>query len=175
MIDNVVVQVIRNQWLQVLAALNVASQELVIVWCEVQRWMVTGLVNKSHMLGKLRVHVRIRLVQQEEDVIEPRHQGSWQVDVLMHTDLGVVSSVQRVCGSKNGGPGVQTRDDTSLGDRNSLLLHHLVDVGPVSLVHLVKLIDATDTKVCQDEGSTLENQLLGQWVSDDGCCEANSR
>ena len=32
------------------------------------------------------------------------------------------------------------------------------------VVHLVELIDAADTTIRQDEGTTLENKLSGLWI-----------
>ena len=38
---------------------------------------------------------------------------------------------------------------------------HLVDAGPIRLVHLVKLVNAADAVIGQHQGSGLEHILLG--------------
>ena len=49
---------------------------------------------------------------------------------------GVVASSDRVSGGDDGAAGLEGGDDAGLGDRDSLLLHGLVDTGPVLVIHL---------------------------------------
>ena len=50
-------------------------------------------------------------------------------------------------GCEDGCTGIQRADDSRLGDRQGLLLHHLVQDGPGALTHLVKFIDTAHTIV----------------------------
>lgn len=50
----------------------------------------------------------------------------------------------------------------SMITRTSIVtLAYLVDGCPVALLHLVKLVDAADATVGQDEGTSLQDKLLG--------------
>ena len=51
---------------------------------------------------------------------------------------------------------------TDLGHADGLLLHGLVDRGPVAVVHLIELVDETDPLVSENKGSCLQRPLLGQ-------------
>mmetsp|Transcript_645 Transcript_645/g.1217 ORF Transcript_645/g.1217 Transcript_645/m.1217 type:complete len:225 (+) Transcript_645:775-1449(+) len=77
----------------------------------------------------------------------------------MRLELLVVTAVDRVGCGEDGSSRIERGRDSSLGNRNGLLLHDLVDIGPVSLVHLVELINAANTRVCQNEGSSLEHNF----------------
>ena len=57
--------------------------------------------------------------------------------------------------------------NTSLGNRDSLLLHGLVNSRLILDVHLVKLIDATDTMVCQHQSSCFNAELSSLSVLQD--------
>ena len=57
----------------------------------------------------------------------------------------VVASPNGVSGCQDGGPGVEGGLDPGLGDGDGLLLHSLVDGHLVTLVHLVKLVNAAHT------------------------------
>ena len=60
-----------------------------------------------------------------------------------------------VGGRQNRCTSVEGADDTSLGNGEGLLLHDLVENGTSAVRHLVKLIDAADTIVTENKGSTM--------------------
>ena len=77
---------------------------------------------------------------------------------------GVVSSADGVGRRDDRAPGLERSHDAGLRNGDGLLLHGLVDGGPVGVVHLVELVDQTDTllrlnKTTSDED--LEKMLLG--------------
>mmetsp|Transcript_3534 Transcript_3534/g.5879 ORF Transcript_3534/g.5879 Transcript_3534/m.5879 type:complete len:391 (+) Transcript_3534:371-1543(+) len=118
-------------------------------------------VHLGHVLRQLLVLVTIHGVQQQEDHVEAGQQRSGQVNVLHRRLVGIVAAVDWVCCSQNGGPAVQGGRDPALGDGHRLLLHDLVDGCPVAFLHLVKLIDAANAVVSQDQGATLQGHLSG--------------
>lgn len=69
--------------------------------------------------------------------IKSGHDGFCQVHVLCKGEGGVVPPGDGVTGSDDGAPGLQGGDDAGFGDGDALLLHGLVDAGPVCIVHLV--------------------------------------
>ena len=56
-------------------------------------------------------------------------------------------------------PSIELTDDTGLSDGQSLLLHHFVQNGSSRVAHLVKLVDATDAVVGQDQSTGLKHEL----------------
>ena len=74
--------------------------------------------------------------------------------------LDVVTAVCRVGSSKNGGASIEGCGDAGLGNRDGLLLHHLMDGCAVAFLHLVKLIDAAHAHVRKHECATLQHKLL---------------
>ena len=84
------------------------------------------------MSSKTLVVQLILRVQYEEDEVEPGHEGVWKLDVLDNRFLRVPLGLDWVGRSKDGGPGVQLTDDSGLGNRQRLLLHHLVEDRPVN-------------------------------------------
>ena len=118
---------------------------------------------------------RVGRVEQQEDDVETRQQSSGQVDVLVRLQGLVVATVNRVRRGQNGSARIQRGRDAGLRDRDGLLLHDFVNVGAVTLVHLVELIDAADAVVGEDKGTTLEYDFAGVLVLDDGSGETNAR
>ena len=76
------------------------------------------------------------------------------------------------CG-KNGGSGVEGANDTDLGYGYSLLLHSFVKDHTSVVVHLVELVNATDTSVRKDKCTTLKDQLTRLWIPGDVHGETN--
>ena len=70
-----------------------------------------------------RVRILVQRVNQSPHVLGEGHGG-------------VVASSDRVSGGDDGAAGLEGGDDAGLGDRDSLLLHGLVDTGPVLVIHL---------------------------------------
>jgi hypothetical protein len=58
-------------------------------------------------------------------------------------------------------PGLQRGDNSSLGNADALLLHGLMDTGPVAFVHLVELVDQADALVCDHQRPAFQSPLLG--------------
>ena len=91
-----------------------------------------SVVETDQMSSKTLVVQLILRVQYEEDEVEPGHEGVWKLDVLDNRFLRVPLGLDWVGRSKDGGPGVQLADDSGLGNRQCLLLHHLVEDRPVN-------------------------------------------
>ena len=77
----------------------------------------------------------------------------------------VISSVDRVGSSEDGGACIEGSGDASLGDGDRLLLHDLVDRSAVLFLHLVKLVDAADAHVSQHQGTPFQDYLSRVLVS----------
>lgn len=67
------------------------------------------------------------------------------VDTYSEGQLLVVSSIHRIGCREDRSSGIQGSLDASLGNGDCLLLHGLVDSNLILQIHLVKLIDSTDT------------------------------
>mmetsp|Transcript_9781 Transcript_9781/g.34429 ORF Transcript_9781/g.34429 Transcript_9781/m.34429 type:complete len:583 (-) Transcript_9781:609-2357(-) len=127
-------------------------------------------VRRDRAVGEL-----VAIIDDDEKQIEAGHDGGGHVDVGLERLGLVVAAVLRVGGGQNCRPRVEVGVDTRLCDGNRLLLHGLVDGRPVLLVHLVKLVDAAEAVVCEDERAALERPLLGERVLVDARREADGR
>merc|ERR1719151_582170 len=118
-----------------------------------------GCYHKSRQM--LISHWVNRVPHNTEDV-EPREDWLGEVDVLGESHAWVISSTDWVGRGNDGAPRLQLGHDARLRDGDSLLLHCLVDRRPVAVVHLVKLVDQTDSLVGEHQSSSLQRPLLGQ-------------
>ena len=95
----------------------------------------------------------------DEDEVETRQDGGLQVDVLRRRLHVVVAARRRVGGGHHGRARVEHRGDARLGDGDGLLLHRLVDCHAILRSHLVELVDAHHTAVCQHHRAPLQVRL----------------
>lgn len=82
--------------------------------------------------------------------------------------------MNRVGSSQDRSPSIQGGVNTSLGNRDGLLLHSLVNGGLILDVHLVELIDAADSVVGEHEGSSFDAELTCFRVFTNGGGETSS-
>ena len=82
----------------------------------------------------------VSVVNEDEEQIEPRHDGGAHLNGLS-------------CGGEDGGSGIEVCFDSGLGDGDRLLFHGFVDSHGVVNLHLVELVDAADSVVRQHESS----------------------
>ena len=87
------------------------------------------------------------LVQDQVDQVKSGKQSWWELDVLDHGLGGVVLGVDWVCSCEDSSSCVQGANDASLGHRDGLLLHRLVQNIASILVHFVELVDTANTTV----------------------------
>jgi len=71
----------------------------------------------------------------------------------------IVSTKDRIRSSENGRTRIENGRNSSLGDRDSLLLHGLVDSDSIFIPHLVKLIDTDDTSISEHHGSSFKMEF----------------
>ena len=117
------------------------------------------LVNFCHVYGKGFIFYLVMLVKEEEYQIKTGKQSLRKVDVFLGRLGWIISTIKRIGCSKNRCPCVEAGSDTCFRNRHRLLLHDFVDVGSVSLVHLVKLVYATDSCICQYKSSSFKDKL----------------
>ena len=68
------------------------------------------------MVGKSSVGGFVLFVQNQVDEVKSGQESWWKPDVVDDRELGVILTLDGVCGSKDGGTSVKSTDDTSLGD-----------------------------------------------------------
>jgi hypothetical protein len=101
------------------------------------------------------------LVQDEEEEVKAREERVWEVHILGDALAFVVPPVERIGSSQHRGTSVERGGDARLGDGDGLLLHHLVDGGPVRFVHLSS--EEMSRRVRQGGGGgTLSNSSMQQ-------------
>ena len=99
----------------------------------------------------------IDAVENQVDEIETTEECWWEVDVLRHRQVRIVSATDWIGGGQDTGSGVQRRDDSRFGDGDGLLLHDFVQDRAGRIIHLVEFVDAADTAVGEDEGARFED------------------
>lgn len=104
-------------------------------------------VHIDKMLSEPTIFLLIHSVQHEVYQVESGEQGRRKVNILRNGQVGIVPATDRIGGSQDAGPSVQSSDNACLGDRYCLLFHDFMQNGPSGFVHLVELVDATDTAV----------------------------
>jgi hypothetical protein len=84
-------------------------------------------------------------------------QGKFAVTAVakLAKDL-IYPSVNRVGSSHDRAASVQTRLDTSLGNGDTPLFHHLVDCCSVNVSHLVEFVDANHASISQHHGTRFQ-------------------
>lgn len=123
------------------------------------------------MGSEARIVLLVGSVENQKEDVETREQSGRQVDVLNRRFARVVATIDRVSGGQDRGTRVESGCDTGLGDGDSLLFHDLVNCCPVRLVHLVELIDTTDTVISQNQSSSLYSvKKESKWVSEKISC-----
>jgi hypothetical protein len=132
-------------------------------------------MDHGYMSSKLYIHFLVCLIKKKEDQIKSRKECSWKIDVLVGLQFLIISSINWICCCQNRCSSIQTCGDTSLSNRNSLLLHNLMNISSISFVHLIELINTANTGISQDQGSSLENNFSGSLVLENSCCKTNTR
>ncbi|KAH3660436.1 hypothetical protein OGAPHI_007022 [Ogataea philodendri] len=127
------------------------------------------------MSCQLSIDLLIHFVKNEVDQVKTRKQRRWQVDVLGNWQVWVISGLNRIGRSQNGGSCIQSGNDTSFCNRNGLLFHDFVQDRSCGVRHLIELINTAHTSVRQNQSSTFQHQLLGFNISGNVCSQTNSR
>src|SRR6266403_3012738 len=96
-----------------------------------------------------------------------------ELHILLERNRRVVPTADRVRRSDDGAAGLKRGDDTGLGYRDGLLLHSFVYRRPVSIIHLVKLVDKAVTLVGEHERTTLERPLARDRVLAHARCQTD--
>ena len=109
--------------------------------------------------GQLVVLVLVHFVTDDGEQVESRQDRVSQVHIIIEVELRLVNTADRVSGCNNRAASLERRNNTSLGDRDGLLLHGFVDRGSVLFVHLIELIDEADTLIGKDKRATFEGPL----------------
>ena len=130
---------------------------------------LTATVHVEDELGDLAVVPLVGGVGEREDKVETGDERGREIDLRgQGVRVLVEPSLLGVGGRQHGAPALEGSGDSRLGDGDLLRLHGLVERGPVLLGHLVKLVDACETLVRQDQGSSLEGVSVPSEIVLDG-------
>ena len=154
---------------------HISPNELHIKRLKVRLRGLQILMNKPNVSREQLIRKPVRLVQHDENQIEPGQKRRRQINIFMRGELLIIPPIKRVRRGQNRGPGVERGNHPHLGDRNGLLLHDLVDRGPVVLAHFVELVDAADAHVRQNQRAALERDFPGVGVLHDRRREPHAR
>src|SRR5579875_3239506 len=102
------------------------------------------------MSRKLFIYNSVRCILYNEDYVEPAEKRDRQIYILIDVLKRVICSEQRVCCSNYRSSCVESRNDSSLSNAYSLLLHNLMQNTSIVRPHLVKLVYARYSQVCKN-------------------------
>lgn len=126
------------------------------------------------VLSNFKILFIVFLIENDEEQVEAGHNGWRNIDVVAEGLLSVVPAHVGVGSSQYGGPSVERRMNSSLSNRDSLLLHSFVNSCLIFGVHLVELVNATDTVVCKHQRTRFNTVLTGLHVFAHGSCQTGS-
>lgn len=139
-------------------------------------WLKSIILKTVHVYNVLRnvvVFIVIFVVKHQEEDIESRHDWGRDLHVESQRFCSIVSTVLGVGSGQDRGSSIQGCVDTSLSERDGLLLHCLMDSYLILGLHFVKLIYATDAMVCKHECTGLDTEIASLWVFDDTSCQTS--
>ena len=99
------------------------------------------------MVGESSVTSFVLLVKHKVNEIESGQQGWRKFNVVDDRHLWIILRVDWIGSSQDCCSSIQRTDDSSLGNRDSLLLHGLMKNYSGVVVHLIELINAADTSI----------------------------
>eukprot|EP00354_Favella_ehrenbergii_P002548 CAMPEP_0170463488 /NCGR_PEP_ID=MMETSP0123-20130129/8581_1 /TAXON_ID=182087 /ORGANISM="Favella ehrenbergii, Strain Fehren 1" /LENGTH=127 /DNA_ID=CAMNT_0010728933 /DNA_START=891 /DNA_END=1274 /DNA_ORIENTATION=+ len=111
------------------------------------------------MVRDLEVIIVFLLVEDNEEEVETRHDRRRDVDVEAERLRAVVAASYGVRRGQDRGASIEGGVDASLGNRDGLLLHGLVNGHLVLHVHLIELVDTADTVVGEHERTSFDAEL----------------
>ena len=111
------------------------------------------------MSGDVEVILIFLLVKDDEEKIETRHNGGGDVHVVSKRFRAIVSASVGISSGQDRGTSVESGMDTSLGDRDGLLLHGLVNSNLILDIHLVELVNTADTVISEHESTSFDAEL----------------
>lgn len=126
------------------------------------------------VLCDFKIFLIVFLVENDKEQIEARHNRGRNIDIVAKGLLSVVPSHVGVCCSQYGCPCIEGRMNSSLRNRDSLLLHSFVNSCLIFAVHLIELIDATDTVVSKHQRTSFNTVLTSLHVFANGGCQTSS-
>ena len=129
---------------------------------------LVAAVDVDNVLGDIVVRDLDALVEYHEEEIESAENGRRQLDVGPQGLGSIISSVYGIGRGEYRSPCIKRGLNPRLGNRNGLLFHRLMNCHLIVLVHLIKLIDATNPIVGQHERSGLDAELSRVLIAHDG-------
>lgn len=116
-------------------------------------------MHAEDVLGDEAVALLVDIVGDDKEQIETGEKRVGEGDVLVGILVHVVLAEDGVGGSDDRAASVERGVDSGLGNGDGLLLHDFVDGDTIDLGHLVKLVDAHDSAISEDHGSSFETTL----------------
>ena len=113
------------------------------------------LVQRDDSLSNSHINSFSAVISHNKKDVKSRHQRRTQSDIWFEILGLVVSSHDRIHGCQNRATSIECSLNSSLGNRDGLLLHGLMNGHSVPFHHFVELIDATDSIVCKHKSTCL--------------------
>lgn len=92
----------------------------------------------------------INFIFNDREDIESRENRVSQLNVIIEVQWGIIITLDGIGSGDNTTSCLQTCNNTSFWDWDTLLFHGFVDTGSILIIHFVKLVNQTDTLIGQD-------------------------
>jgi len=116
---------------------------------------------------KLQVRILVTLVQHDKEQIEPAHDRRAHCHVSPQAGLAIIPPANGISSRKDRRACIERGLDASFGDGDGLLFHCLMDRHLVRDVHLVELVNRTDTVIGQHQCTGFNCEFPGFFVFND--------
>ena len=118
--------ILSNLWLNLSCNAKVSIESLVVQNSVLLTGNRLGLMQSYYMLGQTTVFLLARIVDHNEKQIKSTKKTIGKIDVLMGTLGSIVLPIDWIGSSQNRASGIESHRHSSLGNRDSLLLHDFV-------------------------------------------------
>ena len=124
--------------------------------------------------GKLSIFTVLDFIFQDTKDIKTRKNGISEINIIHEGLLTVITTFDRIGSSNNCTTSLKSSHNTSFWNRNTLLFHSFMNRGSILLIHLVKLINQTDSLVSKNHSSTFQSPFSCARISMNTGGETNS-
>ena len=121
-----------------------------------------SILNSMHvdnMARNVEVIIFLFLVNDDEEEVEAGHNWRANINVVAQRPRAIISASERISCSQDRGTSVEGGVDASFCDRDGLLLHSFVDSNLILDIHLVELINTTDSVISKHQGTSFDTEF----------------
>lgn len=120
---------------------------------------ILNSVHVDNMARNVEVLIILLLVNNDKEEVETRHNWRANINIVAQGPRTIISTSERISCCQDRGASIERGVDASFCDRDGLLLHGFVNSNLVLDIHLVELIDTTDSVIGKHQGTSLDTEF----------------